>query len=68
MRLEDWRINPLHKLKLYKVLGLELFNFSRKKKIKPGINEAHLVIVDMSNDRWFQKMEVLKLDVKKFWL
>ena len=40
------------------VLGLELSNFSRQLKLKPGIDDGHRVIVAMSNDLWFRAMEV----------
>ena len=40
------------------VLGLELSNFSRQLKLKPGVGDDHRVIVVMSNDLWFQRMEV----------
>ena len=45
-------------LVLDEVLGLELSNFSRQLKLKPGIDDDHQVIVMMSNDLWFRAMEV----------
>ena len=42
---------------LDEVLGLELSNFSRKLKLKPGIDDDHRVIVAMSNNLWFRGME-----------
>ena len=45
-------------LVLDEVLGLELSNFSRQLKFKPGIDDDHRVIVAMSNDLWFRVMEV----------
>ena len=45
-------------LVLDEVLGLELSNFSRQLKLKPGIDDDHRVIVAMSNDLWFRGMEV----------
>ena len=50
--------HSLHMLVLYEVLGLELSNFSRKLKLRPGIDDDHRVIVAMSNDLWFRGMEV----------
>ena len=47
----------LHMLVLDEVLWLELSNFSRQLKLKPGIDEEHLVIVAISNDLWFRGME-----------
>ena len=42
---------------LDEVLGLELSNFSRQLKLKPGIGDDHRVIVAMLNDFWFRGME-----------
>ena len=50
--------HALHMLVLDEVLGLELSNFSRQLKLKPGIDDDHRVIVAMSNDLWFRAMEV----------
>ena len=44
-------------LVLDEVLGLELSNFSRQLKLKPGVGDDHRVIVAMSNDLWFRGME-----------
>ena len=48
----------LHMQVLYRVLGLELSNFSRQLKLKPGIDDDYRVIVAMSNDLWFRAMEI----------
>ena len=48
----------LHMLVLDEMLGLELSNFSRPLKLKPGIDDDHHVIVAMSNELWFREMEV----------
>ena len=40
------------------VLRLELSNFSRQLKMKPGIDDDHRVIVAMSNDLWFRGMDI----------
>ena len=45
-------------LVLDEVLGLELSNFSRQLKLKPGIDDDHRVIVAMSRDLWIRGMEV----------
>ena len=44
-------------LMLDEVLGLELTNFSRQLKLKPGIDDDHRVIVAKSNDLWFRGMD-----------
>ena len=48
-----FKVNSLHMLVLDEVLGLELSNFSRQLKLRPGIDDDHRVIVAMSNDLWF---------------
>ena len=50
--------HSLHMLVLDEVLGLELSNFSRQLKLKPGIDDDHRVIVAISIDFWFRGMEV----------
>ena len=50
--------HALHMLVLDEVLGLELSNFSRQLKLKPGIDDDHRVVTAMSNDLWFRAMEV----------
>ena len=50
--------HSLHMLVLDEVLGLELSNFSRQFKLKPGIDDDHRVIVAMPNELWFRGMEV----------
>ena len=49
--------HALHMVVLDEVLGLELSNFSRQLKLKPGIGDVNRVIVAMSNDLWFRGME-----------
>ena len=44
-------------LVLDEVLGLELSNFSRQLKLKPGIVDDRRVIVAMSNDLWFREVK-----------
>ena len=45
-------------LVLDEMFGLELSNFSKKLKIKPGINDDHQVIVEIPNGLWFREMEI----------
>ena len=56
--MRGFKNHSLHMLVLDEVLGLELSNFSRQLKLKPGIDDDHRVIVAMSNDLWFRGMEV----------
>ena len=55
--MRGFKDHALHMLVLDEVLGLELSNFSRQLKLKPGIDDDHRVIVSMSNDLWFRAME-----------
>ena len=56
--MRGFKDHALHMLVLDEVLGLELSNFSRKLKLKPGIDDDHRVVIAMSNDLWFRAMEV----------
>ena len=55
--MRGFKNHSLHMLGLDEVLGLELSNFSRQLKLKPGIDVDHRVIVAMSNDLWYRGME-----------
>ena len=61
-RIKD---HALHMLVLDEVRGLELSNFSRQLKLKPGIDDDHRVITAMSNDLWFRAMEVASEDTRR---
>ena len=56
--MRGFKNHSLHMLVLDEVLGLELSNFSRQNKLKPGNDDEHRVIVAMSNDFWFRGMEI----------
>ena len=56
--MRGFKDQALHMLVLDEVLGLELTNFSRQLKLKPGIDDDHRVFIAMSNDLWFRAMEV----------
>ena len=56
--MRGFKDHSLHMLVLYEVLGLELSNFSRQLKLRPGIDDDHRVIVVMSNELWFRGMEI----------
>ena len=56
--LRGFKDHTLHMLVLDEVLGLELSSFSRQLKMKPGIDDDHLVIVAMSKDLWFRGMDI----------
>ena len=56
--MRGFKDHSLHMLVLDEVLGLELSNFSRQLKLKPGIDDDHRVIVAMSNNLWFRGMNI----------
>ena len=56
--MRGFKNHSLHMLVLDEVLGLELSNFSRQFKLKPGVGDDHPVIVAMFNDLWFRGKEV----------
>ena len=63
--IRGFKDHALHMLVLDEVLGLELSNFSRQLKLKPGIDDGHRVIAAMSNDLWFRAMEVTGENTRK---
>ena len=63
--MRGFKDHALHMLVLDEVLGLELSNFSRQLKLKPGIDDDHRVITAMSNDLWFRAMEVAGEDTRR---
>ena len=56
--MRGFKDHSLKMLVLEEVLGLELSNFNRQLKLKPGINDEHQVKEAMSNDLWFREMEI----------
>ena len=56
--MRGFKDHSLHMLVLDEVLGLEMSNFSRQLKLKPGTDDDHRVIAALSNDLWFRGMEV----------
>ena len=56
--MRGFKNHSLHMLVLDEVLGLELSNFSRQLKLKPGIDDDNRAIVAMSNDLWFRRMDI----------
>ena len=56
--MRGFKDHELHLLVLDEVLGLELSNFSRQLKLKPGTDDDHRVVIAMSNDVWFRALEV----------
>ena len=56
--MRGFKDHSLHMLVLDVVLGFELSNFSRRLKLRPGIDDDHRLIVAMSNDLWFRGMEI----------
>ena len=63
--MRGFKDHALHMLVLDEVLGLELSNFSRQLKLKPGIDDDHRVIAAMSNDLWFRAMKVAGEDTRR---
>ena len=56
--MRGFKNHSLHILVLEEVLGLELSNFSRQLKLKPGIDDDHRVIAALSNDLWIRGIEI----------
>ena len=45
------------RLVLGEVLGLELSNFARLLKLRPGVDDDHLLVKQVVNDLWFRQMD-----------
>ena len=42
---------------LEEVLGLELSNFARLLKLRPGVDDDHLLVQQVSNDLWLGQVD-----------
>ena len=45
------------RLVLDEVLGLELSNFARLLKLRPGVDDDYLLVQQLANDFWFRQMD-----------
>ena len=45
------------RLVLDEVLGLELSNFNRLLKLRPGVDDDHLLVQQVANDLWFRQLD-----------
>ena len=45
------------RLVLDEVLGLELSNFARLLKLRPGVDDDHLLVKQVADDLWFRQMD-----------
>ena len=63
--MRGFKNHSLHMPVLDEVLGLELSNFSRQLKLKPGIDDDHRVIFAMSNNLWFRGMDIKEGERRK---
>ena len=45
------------RLVLDEVLGLELSNFARLLKLRPGVDDDHLLVQQVADDLWFRQMD-----------
>ena len=52
--LKDCSTTPLV---LDEVLGLELSNFARLLKLRPGVDDDHLLVQQVADDLWFRQMD-----------
>ena len=44
------------------ILGLELSNFSRLLRLRPGVDDDHLLVQQVANDLWFRQMDYARKD------
>ena len=50
------------RLVLDEVLRLELSNFARLLKLRPGVDDDHLLVQQVANDPWFRQMDYAEND------
>ena len=48
------------RLVLDEVLGLEVSNFARLLKLRPGVDDDHFLVQQVANDLWFRQMDHAK--------
>ena len=48
------------RLVLDEVLGLELSNFARLLRLRPGVDDDHLLVQQVANDLWFRQMDYVR--------
>ena len=47
---------------LDEVLGLELSNFARLLKLRPGVDDDHLLVQQVTDDLWFRQMDHAEIE------
>ena len=55
--IQGLRDCSLTRLVLDEVLGLELSNFARLLKLRPGVDDDHLLVQQVADDLWFRQMD-----------
>ena len=63
--MRGFKDHALHMLVLDEVLGLELPNFSRQLKLKPGIDDDRRMVIAMFNDVRFRAMVVTSKNTRR---
>ena len=55
--IQELRDCSTTRLVLDEVLGLELSNFARLLKLRPGVDDDHLLVQQVADDLWFRQMD-----------
>ena len=50
---------------LDEVLGLELSNFARLLKLRPGVDDDHLLVQQVANALWFRQMDYARNEQRR---
>ena len=53
------------RLVLDKVLGLELSNIARLLKLRPGVDDDHLLVQQVANDLWFRQVDYARNEQRR---
>ena len=60
--IEGFKDCSTTRLVLDETLGLELSNFARLLKLRPGVDDDHLLVQQVANDLWFRQMEYARIE------
>ena len=55
--IQGFKDSSTTRLVLDQVLGLELSNFARLLKLRPGVDDNHLLVKQVANDLWFRQLD-----------
>ena len=58
--IQGFKEHSTTRVVLNEVLGLELSNFARLLKLRPGVDDNHVFVQQVANDLWFRQMDYVR--------